>query len=31
MVLFLMDKAFKVVDRFMEYEVYKIRKMLGIG
>lgn len=27
----LMDRAFEVVDRFMDYEVYKISKMLGIG
>lgn len=28
--LLLMGKAFEVVDRFMEYRVYKIRKMLGL-
>lgn len=26
-----MVKAFEIVDHFMEYEVYKIRKMLGKG
>lgn len=29
--LSLMDRDFEVVDRFIDYEVYKISKMLGIG